>query len=168
LQEKIDALGAWDVEPRVEMATDALRCPPGDQLVDKLSGGERRRVGLPRLLLQKPAILLLDEPTNHLDAESVHWLEQNLARYAGTVIAVTHDRYFLGRVARHILALEGDSSVQWFNGNHTAYLEDFRRRKGREAEQPIASSIGSWPADNKGLARQPLAGMGERKKAIHR
>jgi sulfate-transporting ATPase len=104
LQEKIEALGAWDVAPQVEMAMDALRCPPGDCEVDRLSGGERRRVALARLLLQKPAILLLDEPTNHLDAESVNWLEQHLARYEGTVIAVTHDRYFLDNVAQWILA----------------------------------------------------------------
>ncbi|HTJ78060.1 MAG TPA: ATP-binding cassette domain-containing protein, partial [Rariglobus sp.] len=105
LQEKIDALGAWDVGPQVEMAMDALRCPPGDQIVDHLSGGERRRIALARLLLQKPDILLLDEPTNHLDAESVHWLEQHLSRYEGTIIAVTHDRYFLDNVAKWILEL---------------------------------------------------------------
>ena len=106
LQEKIDALGAWDVGPQVEMAMDALRCPPAEQLVDQLSGGERRRVALARLLLRKPAVLLLDEPTNHLDAESVQWLEQHLARYEGTVIAVTHDRYFLDNVAQWILELD--------------------------------------------------------------
>ena len=99
LQEKIDALGAWDVPSQVEMAMDALRCPPGEVVVDNLSGGERRRVALTRLLLQKPHILLLDEPTNHLDAESVQWLEQHLRHYEGTVIAVTHDRYFLDNVA---------------------------------------------------------------------
>jgi len=127
LQEKIDALGAWDVEPQVEMAMDALRCPPGDQLVDKLSGGERRRVSLARLLLQKPAILLLDEPTNHLDAESVHWLEQHLARYAGTVIAVTHDRYFLDNVAQWILELERGHGIPW-KGNYSSWLEQKQRR----------------------------------------
>ncbi len=127
LQEKIDALGAWDVEPQVEMAMDALRCPPGDQLVDKLSGGERRRVALARLLLQKPAILLLDEPTNHLDAESVHWLEQHLARYAGTVIAVTHDRYFLDNVAQWILELERGHGIPW-KGNYSSWLEQKQRR----------------------------------------
>jgi sulfate-transporting ATPase len=131
LQEKIDALGAWDVEPQVEMAMDALRCPPGDQLVDKLSGGERRRVALARLLLQKPAILLLDEPTNHLDAESVHWLEQHLARYAGTVIAVTHDRYFLDNVAQWILELERGHGIPW-KGNYSSWLEQKQRRLGVE------------------------------------
>ena len=127
LQEKIDALGAWDVEPQVEMAMDALRCPPGDHVVDKLSGGERRRVALARLLLQKPAILLLDEPTNHLDAESVHWLEQHLARYAGTVIAVTHDRYFLDNVAQWILELERGHGIPW-KGNYSSWLEQKQRR----------------------------------------
>ncbi|MBI5690131.1 MAG: energy-dependent translational throttle protein EttA [Verrucomicrobia bacterium] len=127
LQEKIDALGAWDVAPKVEMAMDALRCPPGDQPVDRLSGGERRRVALARLLLQQPSILLLDEPTNHLDAESVHWLEQHLARYAGTVIAVTHDRYFLDNVAQWILELDRGHGIPW-KGNYSSWLEQKQRR----------------------------------------
>jgi energy-dependent translational throttle protein EttA len=127
LQEKIDAEGAWDTGPQVEMAMEALRCPPGDQGVDALSGGERRRVALARLLLQKPAILLLDEPTNHLDAESVHWLEQHLARYAGTVIAVTHDRYFLDNVAQWILELERGHGIPW-KGNYSSWLEQKQRR----------------------------------------
>ena len=127
LQEKIDALGAWDVAPQVEMAMDALRCPPGDALVDKLSGGERRRVALARLLLKKPAILLLDEPTNHLDAESVQWLEQHLARYEGTVIAVTHDRYFLDNVAQWILELDRGHGIPW-KGNYSLWLEQKQAR----------------------------------------
>ena len=127
LQEKIDALGAWDVASQVEMAMDALRCPPGDTLVDNLSGGERRRVALTRLLLQKPHILLLDEPTNHLDAESVQWLEQHLRRYEGTVIAVTHDRYFLDNVAGWILELDRGHGVP-YKGNYTGWLEQKQAR----------------------------------------
>jgi ATP-binding cassette ChvD family protein len=127
LQDKIEALGAWDVGPQVEMAMDALRCPPPDSLVDRLSGGERRRVALARLLLKKPAILLLDEPTNHLDAESVEWLEQHLARYEGTVIAVTHDRYFLDNVAQWILELDRGHGIPW-KGNYSSWLEQKQKR----------------------------------------
>ncbi|HOO93999.1 MAG TPA: ATP-binding cassette domain-containing protein, partial [Opitutales bacterium] len=122
LQAELDKHNAWDLPAQVEMAMDALRCPPADAIVDKLSGGERRRVALARLLLKKPEILLLDEPTNHLDAETVHWLEQHLRRYEGTVIAVTHDRYFLDNVAGWILELDHGSGIPW-KGNYSSWLE---------------------------------------------
>ena len=127
VQEKLDAAGAWDLDSRLEMAMDALRCPPGETRVEVLSGGERRRVGLCRLLLKQPDILLLDEPTNHLDAESVGWLEQHLQKYAGTVIAVTHDRYFLDNVAGWILELDQGRGIPW-EGNYSSWLEQKRQR----------------------------------------
>ena len=127
IQEKLDATGAWDLDQQLEMAMDALRCPPGDTPVKVLSGGEKRRVALCRLLLQKPDILLLDEPTNHLDAESVGWLEQHLARYEGTVIAVTHDRYFLDNVAGWILELDRGQGIPW-KGNYSSWLEQKQTR----------------------------------------
>ena len=131
VQEKLDSLDAWDLDSRLEMAMDALRCPPGDMSVDVLSGGEKRRVALCRLLLQKPDILLLDEPTNHLDAESVSWLEQHLQRYAGTVIAVTHDRYFLDNVAGWILELDRGQGIPW-KGNYSSWLEQKQKRLEKE------------------------------------
>jgi sulfate-transporting ATPase len=122
LQEKIDHLDAWDIDARLEMAMDALRCPPGDTPVNVISGGEKRRVALCRLLLQKPDILLLDEPTNHLDAETIAWLEHHLQQYKGTVIAVTHDRYFLDNVAGWILELDRGHGIPW-KGNYSSWLE---------------------------------------------
>ena len=127
VQDRIDALGAWELDSRLELAMDALRCPPGDAVVDVLSGGERRRVALCRLLLQQPDILLLDEPTNHLDAESVGWLERHLKDYPGTVIAVTHDRYFLDNVAGWILELDRGHGIPW-KGNYSSWLEQKQER----------------------------------------
>ena len=136
LQDKIDALGAWEIDTKLEIAMDALRTPEGDTPIKNLSGGERRRVALCRLLLQQPDVLLLDEPTNHLDAESVLWLEQHLAQYAGTVIAVTHDRYFLDNVAGWILELDRGEGIPW-KGNYTSWLE---QKSGRMAlEEKTAS-----------------------------
>src|SRR5260370_424952 len=131
VQEKLDHLDAWDLDSRLEMAMDALRCPPPETPVKILSGGERRRVALCRLLLQKPDILLLDEPTNHLDAESVAWLEHHLQSYAGTIIAVTHDRYFLDNVAGWILELDRGQGIPW-KGNYTSWLEQKQERLRRE------------------------------------
>ncbi len=131
VQEKLDALNAWDLDSRLEMAMDALRCPPGEMPVKILSGGERRRVALCRLLLRRPDILLLDEPTNHLDAETVAWLEQHLKRYSGTVIAVTHDRYFLDNVAGWILELDRGEGIPW-KGNYSSWLEQKENRLRQE------------------------------------
>jgi ATP-binding cassette ChvD family protein len=131
VQDQLDTLDAWDLDSRLEMAMDALRCPPPDTPVNVLSGGEKRRVALCRLLLQNPDILLLDEPTNHLDAESVAWLEQHLQRYAGTVIAVTHDRYFLDNVAGWILELDRGAGIPW-KGNYSSWLEQKQNRLKQE------------------------------------
>lgn len=131
VQEKLDAADAWDLDSRLEMAMDALRCPPPETPIKNLSGGEKRRVALCRLLLQKPDILLLDEPTNHLDAETVAWLEQHLQRYEGTVIAVTHDRYFLDNVAGWILELDRGEGIPW-KGNYSSWLEQKEERLAKE------------------------------------
>ena len=133
VQEKLDAADAWDLDSRIEMAMDALRCPDGETPVNVLSGGERRRVALCRLLLQKPDILLLDEPTNHLDAETVAWLERHLQQYEGTVIAVTHDRYFLDNVAGWILELDRGRGIPW-KGNYSSWLEQKQERLAKEAK----------------------------------
>jgi ATP-binding cassette ChvD family protein len=137
VQEKLDATDAWELDSRLEMAMDALRCPAGDTPTQVLSGGEKRRVALCRLLLQKPDILLLDEPTNHLDAETVAWLEQHLQRYEGTVIAVTHDRYFLDNVAGWILELDRGRGIPW-KGNYSSWLEQKQARLAREEKQESA------------------------------
>ena len=131
LQDKIEALGAWDIDTKLNIAMDALRCPEPDAQISVLSGGERRRVALCRLLLQEPEILLLDEPTNHLDAESVMWLEQHLSEYKGTVIAITHDRYFLDNVAGWILELDRGEGIPW-KGNYTSWLEQKTKRLAQE------------------------------------
>ena len=134
LQDKIDATDAWNLDSRLERAMDALHCPPEDQVVDTLSGGERRRVALCRLLLQQPDILLLDEPTNHLDAESIDWLEQHLQQYTGTVICITHDRYFLDHVAGWILELDRGEGIPW-KGNYSSWLDQKTKRMAQEEKQ---------------------------------
>jgi ATP-binding cassette ChvD family protein len=137
LQERIDALGLWELDHKVDMAMDALRLPPGDADVSRISGGERRRVALCRVLLEQPDMLLLDEPTNHLDAESVWWLERYLAEFQGTVVAVTHDRYFLDNVAGWILELYQGAGIPW-EGNYSSWLEQKERRLGQEEKQASA------------------------------
>ncbi len=137
LQEKIDACNGWDLERNVQIAMDALRCPPADAEIGKLSGGEKRRVALCRLLLQKPDMLLLDEPTNHLDAESVAWLEKHLQNYAGTVVMVTHDRYFLDNVTGWILEIDRGQGIP-YEGNYSSWLEQKRKRLEQEEKEETA------------------------------
>jgi sulfate-transporting ATPase len=164
LQEKIDHIGAWDIDSQLEMAMDALRCPPADTPVKILSGGEKRRVALCRLLLQKPDVLILDEPTNHLDAESVAWLEQHLQRYEGTVIAVTHDRYFLDNVAGWILELDRGAGIPW-KGNYSSWLEQKKARlvveeKTESARQKTLARELEW------IRQSPRARMAKSKARI--
>jgi ATPase subunit of ABC transporter with duplicated ATPase domains len=136
LQDKIDHFDAWNLDAKLERAMDALQCPPDDQPVGELSGGERRRVALCRLLLKEPDVLLLDEPTNHLDAESIQWLEMHLQQYKGTVICITHDRYFLDNVAGWILELDRGEGIPW-KGNYTSWLD--QKSKRMEQEEKVAS-----------------------------
>ena len=145
LQDKVESLGAWDIDTKLNIAMDALRCPEPDAQISVLSGGEKRRVALCRLLLQEPEILLLDEPTNHLDAESVMWLEQHLAEYKGTVIAITHDRYFLDNVAGWILELDRGEGIPW-KGNYSSWLEQKTKRLAQEekSESKRKKTLNLW------------------------
>ena len=173
LMEKIEHAEGWELDSRIEQAMDALRCPPGDEPVTHLSGGERRRVALCKLLLEQPDLLLLDEPTNHLDAESVQWLEQHLAKYPGAVLAVTHDRYFLDNVAEWILELDRGRAYP-YEGNYSTYLEKKAERlavagqEGPEAAEAAARRARLGAAERQGPAGQeqvapgPLRGDGGR------
>ena len=166
LQEKIDAVDGWTLDNQLEIAMDALRCPPGDAAVDNLSGGEKRRVALTRLLLEKPDILLLDEPTNHLDAESVQWLEKHLVDYPGNVILVTHDRYFLDNVVNWVLELDR-GRYYVYEGNYSAYLE----KKAKRLEQEEREEQGKQKAINEELEwirRSPKARQAKSKARIKR
>ncbi len=163
LQTELDSGSAWDLESRLDQAMDALRCPPADAIVDTLSGGERRRVALCKLLLQQPSLLLLDEPTNHLDAESVQWLESHLKSYPGAVLAITHDRYFLDNVAEWILELDRGKAHP-YEGNYTTYLETKKDRlkiegaEGRQAREDAREGAGVGPLQRQGSPDQePLA-----------
>src|SRR5687767_14394709 len=166
VQEKLDAQDAWDLDSRLEMAMDALRCPPAETSVKVLSGGERRRVALCRLLLQKPDILLLDEPTNHLDAESVAWLEHHLQSYAGTIIAVTHDRYFLDNVAGWILELDRGQGIPW-KGNYSSWLEQKQARLAIE-EKSESSRQKALKHELLWIRQSPKARMAKSKARISR
>ena len=161
IQSILDARGGWDLDARIEMALDALRCPPADAPVAKLSGGEKRRVALCRLLLMEPDILLLDEPTNHLDADTVAWLERHLQNYKGTVIAITHDRYFLDNVAGWILELDRGRGVPW-KGNYSSWLEQKRKRLEAEEKQSVARSR-SMEREREWAASSPKARVAKNK-----
>ena len=166
LQEKIDAGDGWELDRRIEIALDALRCPPPDTPVTNLSGGERRRVALCRLLLEKPDLLLLDEPTNHLDAESVAWLEKTLREYAGTVLVVTHDRYFLENVTNWILELERGRGYP-FQGNYSSWLEQKQKRLQQEEKEETAR-MRALAAEQEWIASSPRARQAKSKSRIQR
>ncbi|MDE2328525.1 MAG: energy-dependent translational throttle protein EttA, partial [Rhodospirillales bacterium] len=166
LQEKIDAEDGWELDRRVEIALDALRCPPPDSPVTNLSGGERRRVALCRLLLEKPDLLLLDEPTNHLDAESVAWLEKTLREYAGTVIVVTHDRYFLENVTNWILELERGRGYP-FEGNYSSWLDQKRKRLAQEEKEETAR-MRALAAEQEWISSTPRARQSKSKARIQK
>src|SRR5206468_1828481 len=162
IQDAIDAANAWELDRTLEVAMDALRLPPGDADVRTLSGGERRRVALCRVLLQQPDLLLLDEPTNHLDAASVAWLERHLQEYPGTVVAITHDRYFLDNVAGWILELDRGSGIPW-EGNYSSWLEQKERRLAQGGRG--ARGARGWPARGSGgAALSPGARQGRAKR----
>src|SRR3990167_3763025 len=164
LQEKIEAVGAWDLSRQVDIAMDALRCPPGDADVKTLSGGEKRRVALCRLLMQQPDILLLDEPTNHLDAESVAWLERHLQEYKGTVILITHDRYFLDNVVNWILELDRGQGIP-FEGNYSSWLEQKQKRLELEGKQE-SSRQKTLARELEWIRQSPKARQGKSKARI--
>ncbi len=166
VQDRLDALNAWDLDSRLELALDALRCPPGETPVSVLSGGERRRVALCRLLLQAPDILLLDEPTNHLDAESVAWLEKHLQEYPGTVIAVTHDRYFLDNVAGWILELDRGAGIPW-KGNYSSWLEQKQQRLAQE-EKSVSQRQRTLQRELEWLHMSPKARQAKSRARIQR
>ena len=156
VQDRIDALDAWELDTKLSIAMDALRCPPDDQVISELSGGERRRVALCRLLLQQPDVLLLDEPTNHLDAESIDWLEQHLEQYKGTVLCVTHDRYFLDNVAGWILELDRGEGIP-YEGNYASWLEQKSKRLAQR-KSTRASGARNWTESWIGSDRAPRGG----------
>src|SRR5436309_8804032 len=162
LKEEHDNANAWDLDSQLEQAMDALRCPPGDEPVTHLSGGERRRVALCRLLLEQPDLLLLDEPTNHLDAESVQWLEQHLAKYPGTILAVTHDRYFLDNVAEWILELDRGRAYP-YEGNYSTYLE--KKAARLEVQGKKDQKLQKWLRDELDWVRQNARGRQAKSKA---
>ena len=157
LQEELDAADAWDIDSQLEQAMDALRCPPPDEPVTHLSGGERRRVALCKLLLSKPDLLLLDEPTNHLDAESVQWLEQHLAEYKGAILAVTHDRYFLDNVAEWILELDRGRAYP-YEGNYSTYLEKKAERVAVQGRKDAEAAEAAAGTNSRGCGRAPRPG----------